>query len=369
MMRIAMFFWSLELGGVEHMMVQLSRELAARGHAVSLVLARAATETEYLPDDRVSVIRLDAATTGLTVLRLARHLRRARYDLVYTAMPTSNIVALAAIWLSRAKSRLVISERSNPRLEAQYSQTWRYRAAFALQRFCYPRADRIVAVSHDLADDLADFARLPRQKIHVIYNPAFDDRASVAASGPTHPWLDEKVTPVILAAGRLTAQKDFVTLIKAFGQLRSKLNVRLMILGEGRERQNLKDLIDALGLADDVALPGFVPDIFPYLQKADVFALSSIWEGFGNVLVQAMAAGCSIVSTECPNGPGEILARGAFGRLVPVGDIAGFANALEQSLALPFAAAALRERAGQFSLTQSADAYEQLFVQLTGEAA
>ena len=274
MMRIAMFFWSLELGGVEHMMVQLSRELAARGHAVSLVLARAATETEYLPDDRVSVIRLDAATTGLTVLRLARHLRRVRYDLVYTAMPTSNIVALAAIWLSRAKSRLVISERSNPRLEAQYSRTWRYRAAFALQRFCYPRADRIVAVSHDLADDLADFARLPRQKIHVIYNPAFDDRASVAASGPTHPWLDEKATPVILAAGRLTAQKDFATLIRAFGQLRSKLNVRLMILGEGRERQNLQDLVDALGLTDDVALPGFVPDIFPYLQQADVSPLA-----------------------------------------------------------------------------------------------
>ena len=368
-MRIAMFFWSLQLGGVEHMMVQLSRELAARGHDITLVLARPATDNEYLPDPRVGVVRLEAATTAITVLRLALHLRDARYDLVYTAMPTSNIAALAALFLSRAKSRLVISERSNPALEAKHSKTWRYRTAFALQRYCYPRADSIVAVSHDLANDLAAFAGLPRDAIRVIYNPAFDDRVAGPDTAVTHPWLDEKPVPVILAAGRLTEQKDFATLIRAFGQLRQTRNIRLLILGEGNQRQRLEALVKELGLTEHVTMPGFVPDIFPFLGKADVFALTSIWEGFGNVLVQALAAGCSIVSTDCPNGPGEILARGAFGRLVPVSDVAALAQALDQSLSTPFESALLRERAQFFSLTRSADAYEKLFVELTREPA
>lgn len=133
-----MFFWSLELGGVEHMMAELSRELASRGHAVTLVLARPPQPKEYAADSRVPIVRLNASNTGKAILRLASHLRREHYDVLYTAMPTTNVATIAALRLSAVKTRLVISERSNPALEAQHSKTWRYRAAFTLQPFLIP---------------------------------------------------------------------------------------------------------------------------------------------------------------------------------------------------------------------------------------
>jgi glycosyltransferase involved in cell wall biosynthesis len=363
-MRIAVFFWSLELGGVEHMMVELSRALAARNHDVTLILARAPQPNEYRPDSRVRVLRLDAASTGKAVMRLSRHLRTTEYDVLYTAMPTTNVTAIIALALSGAATKLVISERSNPALEAKHSKTWRYRAAFALQPILYPKANAIVAVSHDLADDLASYARLPREMIKVIYNPAFVEKADSSESVATHPWLDDKVHPVIVAAGRLTAQKDFSTLLKAFAQLQRTIPARLIILGDGVLRSELHRLIIELGIEQSTALPGFVPDITPYLARADVFALSSIWEGFGNVLVQALGAGCTIVSTDCPNGPGEILDRGTFGTLVPVGNEAAFAGALYAAIKKPSDPAQQRQRAQMFSVSKSADAYEALFSNL-----
>ena len=367
-MRIAMFFWSLELGGVEHMMVELSRELALRGHDVTLVLARAPQPREYNPDPSVTVVRLNAASTAKMILRLADHLRTARYDVLYTAMPTTNVATIAALRLSGAKTRLVISERSNPALEAQHSKTWRYRAAFALQPLVYPLAHAIVAVCRDLADDLAKFARIPRESIRVIYNPAFDDRTLKSSAESTHPWWDTKDRPVVLAAGRLVVQKDWPTLLRAFALLQHHRPARLIILGDGPLRTELERLIWGLGLSNDVALLGFVPEIAPYLAKADVFALTSIWEGFGNVLVQALGAGCSIVSTDCRNGPREILADGEFGALVPVGNHASLAAAIRDVIDRPFDRARQMERASMFSVQKSADAYEALFGDLLAQA-
>lgn len=366
-MRIALFFWSLELGGVEHMMVELSRGLALRGHRVTLILARARELEEYAPDPLVQIIRLDAMGTGKTILRLVRHLKLADYDVLYTAMPTTNVAAIAALRLSGARSRLVISERSNPALEARHSKTWRYRAAFTLQPYAYPLADAIVAVCSDLADDLASFARLPRSSIRVIYNPAFAETPTTSTA--THHWLDHKQERVVVAAGRLALQKDWPTLLRGFAQLQQDYPARLIILGEGPLRQELELLIRDLGLSDRVALPGFVPDIMPFLARADAFALTSLWEGFGNVLVQALGAGCSIVATDCPNGPREILADGAHGKLVPVADHQAVAQALRQVLEQPFEAERQRERAKLFSAERSTDAYEALFNELLAEPA
>jgi glycosyltransferase involved in cell wall biosynthesis len=367
-MRIAMFFWSLELGGVEHMMVQLSRELASRGHDVTLVLARMPQRQEFTPDPSVQTIRLNAPDIVRTVHLLAKHLRTSQYDVLYTAMPTSNVAAVAALKLSGAKTKLVISERSNPKLEAQHSPSWRYRAAFALQPFAYPRADAIVAVCSDLADDLATFARLRRDSLRVIYNPAFTPRCAASTAAATHEWLDNKTVPVIIGAGRFLPQKDWPTLLRAFAQLLQLRPAKLIILGDGPLRNDLVQLASELGISDHLALPGFVPDITPFLAKADVFALSSLWEGFGNVLVQALGAGCSIVATDCANGPSEILNRGEFGELVPVGDPHAFAKALDKAIQQPFDAVRQRGRASLFSAEKSADAYEALFSELLARA-
>ncbi|WP_377292343.1 glycosyltransferase [Rhizobium sp. SG2393] len=368
-MRIAFFFWSLELGGVEHMITNLSRELVNRGHDITIVLARDPQPNEYTPDPRVKVIRLGIPSTGKLIWKFAQHLRAAKYDLVYTAMPTTNVAAIIALKLSGAKTRLVISERSNPALEAQHSKTWRYRASFTLQPFLYPRADAIVAVCKALADELAEYARLPRERIRVIYNPAFDEDAFAEPQAETHPWLDDKTVPVIISAGRLAIQKDYGTLLRAFALLRKKRPARLLILGEGPQRTELEALIAELGIKDDVDLPGFRNNISAYLSKADIFALSSIWEGFGNVLVQALAARCSIVTTDCRNGPGEIVDGGKYGALVPVGDAEAFAAALDRVLDNPFDPDAQFERAQLFSVRRSSDTYENLFDTLVRKSA
>ena len=367
-MRIAMFFWSLALGGVEHMMVQLSRELASRGHEITLVLARPPQPNEYVADPRVRVVRLNTASTVRTVRLLAAHLRASQYDILYTAMPTTNVAAVAALRLSGASTKLVISERSNPALEARHSPSWRYRAAFTLQPFAYPLADAIVAVCNDLADDLATFARLERNSLRVIYNPAFDDRQDTHPIAVTHPWLDNPDQPVIIGAGRLAPQKDWPTLLRAFAELLNHRSAKLIILGDGPLRSALAKQAADLDIRDHVDFTGFVPDIAPFLAKADIFALSSLWEGFGNVLVQALGAGCSIVATNCPNGPGEILGRGEFGYLVPVGDHHAFAKALHKAIQHPFSPASQRKRAGLFSAQNSANAYEALFTELLGKA-
>lgn len=352
------------------MMANLSKEMVSRGHDVEIILARSPGQDDYQVDERVKVTWLNAASIGKTVFRLSRVLSSGGFDVLYTAMPTTNIAALFARFLSRSRTKIVISERSNPQLEAAHSKTWRYRASFVLQPYVYPAADAIVAVCGDLADSLSDFAKIERSKIRVIYNPAFDDREQVDSfKEPPHAWLKEKTCPVIVTAGRLMVQKDYATLIEAFAQLRQHREAKLVILGEGPLRGDLEDLVDTLGVSDSVLMPGFVSDVMHWFEHADVFALSSIWEGFGNVLVQALAAGCTIVSTDCPNGPREILQNGKFGYLVPVGNPREMATAIDLAIAKPISDDLLRERAKDFSASKSADSYEKLFSELVAAGA
>jgi glycosyltransferase involved in cell wall biosynthesis len=172
----------------------------------------------------------------------------------------------------------------------------------------------------------------------------------------THPWFSSNQPPVILAVGRLVKQKDFDTLIRAFGLVRKERPARLMVLGEGREREKLLALIKNLGLEQDVTLHGFVENPFKYIKHAAVFVLSSLWEGFGNVIVEAMALGTPVVATECPSGPSEILEEGKWGRLVPPGDVDALAQSIIDTLddSNPPAVAS---RAEEFSVEKAIDGY------------
>ncbi|MGE0681501.1 MAG: glycosyltransferase [Candidatus Binatia bacterium] len=172
-----------------------------------------------------------------------------------------------------------------------------------------------------------------------------------------HPWFTPSSPPVILSVGRLAKQKDFPTLLRAFARVRATRRARLMILGEGRKRKHLECLIKTLGIADDVALPGFVLNPFPYMARAAVFVLSSAWEGLPGALVEAMACGCPVVSTNCPSGPAEILDEGTYGPLVPVGDETALARAILTVLGSSITTEKLRARAFQFSIDRVADRY------------
>jgi glycosyltransferase involved in cell wall biosynthesis len=200
-------------------------------------------------------------------------------------------------------------------------------------RIFYPGATGIVATSEEMADDLAEFVRIPRERIQVIYNPVVSPEIYSLAEEPLlHPWFEHGAPPVVLGVGRLTKAKDFPTLIRAFYLLRSRRPARLVILGEGEERAYIESKVRVLGIQGDVDLPGFTPNPFPYMRQAAVFVLSSAWEGLPNALIQALALGTPVISTDCRSGPREILNDGAFGKLVPVGDDAAMSSAIEEAL-------------------------------------
>jgi glycosyltransferase involved in cell wall biosynthesis len=174
-----------------------------------------------------------------------------------------------------------------------------------------------------------------------------------------HPWFDSGQPPVVLGAGRLTAAKDFATLIRAFAAVRNRRPARLVILGEGEERRNLQALARDLQVEADFALSGYVSNPYQYMKKAAVFVLSSRWEGFSNVLVEAMACGTAVVSSDCPNGPREILEGGRLGILVPVGDPALFAQAIESQLDTPKKSTAI-QRAQAFGIDIALERYAEV---------
>jgi glycosyltransferase involved in cell wall biosynthesis len=237
-----------------------------------------------------------------------------------------------------------------------------------LQRYVYPFADAIIAVSSDLADALSKSARLARSQIKVIFNPAFDERQLASSEPPPHPWLEDRAVPVIVGAGRFRPQKDFSTFLKVVAKVSNQRPVRAVLLGDGEQADALRQQAESLGLSDNVLFPGFVSDVSPWLRGADIFLMTSRWEGFGNILVQALAARCSVVSTSCPDGPSEILDKGRFGLLAPVGDVEALTDAVLTVLDRPFEPQAQYERACQFTVTRSTDQYEALFGELVRKA-
>jgi glycosyltransferase involved in cell wall biosynthesis len=222
----------------------------------------------------------------------------------------------------------------------------------------YPHADAIIAVSDGVAADLSRLARLPRNRITTIFNAVDVNRIRELASAPiTDAWFAEGAPPVLLAVGRLAPQKDYGTLLRAFALVRSHCGLRLVILGEGPERDRLQDEATALGIAADVKMPGAVANPFPYMATARLFVMSSAWEGLPNVLMEALACGCPIVSTDCLSGPREILDGGSFGELVPVGDHTALAEAILRALASSVDRSRLQARAQSFSVDRVADRY------------
>lgn len=330
---IAIYLPSLRGGGAERVMVTLANGFSKRGHKVDLVLARA--EGPYLEDvsSSVRVIDLGASRVLTSLPGLVRYLRRERPTALLSALSHANLVAITAQRLSCISSRVVVSEHSHHSAAKANAKLIRERMNMFFMRWLYPKADGIVAVSNSVALDLAQNIGLPFRQVRTIGNPVTDSTIQERSYEPlNHPWFNPGEPPVILGVGRLAAPKDFPMLIRAFAKLRTRRAVRLMILGEGELRPKLEELVRELGLNADVELPGFVSNPFAYMRRAALYVLSSQWEAFGNVLVEAMACGSPVVATDCPGGPAEILEKGRWGRLVPVGDADALANAMIETL-------------------------------------
>lgn len=355
--KIALFIPSLQGGGAERVILSLAQGFAAQGLAVDLVLAKAGGPylAQVPPEVRLVDLRASRVLTSLPAL--LRYLRKERPEVLLSALEHANIVALWAKRLSLVSTRVVVSVHSTLSHTA-LGKTSRDRLAPFLVRLFYPWASAVVAVSEGVGKDLVSLGRLSPQLVRVIYNPVVTPEIlSKAAEPVAHSFFASGEWPVILAAGRLTAAKDFQSLVHAFALLRKQRAAKLLILGEGEERPRLETLVLELGLERDVALPGFAENPFAYMSRSAVFVLSSAWEGFGNVLVEAMACGCPVVSTDCPGGPAEILEKGRYGPLVPVGDREGLAKSILAVLALPPAPDILRLRAMDFAQDKIASQY------------
>jgi glycosyltransferase involved in cell wall biosynthesis len=303
-----------------------------------------------------NVVDLGVDKLRKIVLPLARYLRERRPYAMHVMMWPLPLLTIAARAIARVDTRIIGSEHTTlSTMPHGLRKSW----VRALTRRAYLQADGLIAVSAGVADDLSAFVGLPRERITVIHNPlllpaALPNPASAVARWPAN-------TKRILAVGALKAEKNYPLLLRALTRVRERMPASLLILGDGPLRGALELQVADMGLVDAVVFAGFSTDPWPFYAAADLFVLSSDCEGFGNVLVEAMHAGLPIVSTDCPNGPREILADGAYGALVPCSDEAALAGALmaEDTMIDP---AHLRYRAAMLSSGSAIDAHAQLLI-------
>lgn len=359
--KLAFFMRWAQGGGAERVMIALANQFAQAGYAVDFVFVNAQGKFIQDLDPRIQIVDLKAKRAALGLWHFYRYLHHHQPETVISALNYINIFALlASLLMGSNKPKLIITEHGTLGATSQDLQG-RARLVPKLMQWLYPFARHVVAVSNGVADDLAQQIALPRHKITTIYNPINFERIEQLKIQPLqHPWLGQDI-PLVLGAGRLVDVKNFPLLIQAFLEVRKTRPCRLVILGEGEKRAELEQLIQASDYAEDITLLGFSDNPYQWMAQADVFVLSSHSEGLPTVLIEALACGVPVISTDCPHGPREILQDGRYGTLVPVNDVQALAQAMTAVLQCPeqyrVNAQPLFE---QFQQQRAFQAYEQL---------
>lgn len=360
-MRVAFVTQDIALGALLYGNRRFAKRLIELGHDAAFV-AIDSSETEALRSLPAGSqwVALNAKRVRQAPWRLARYFRRNRPDTVFVSGFIQGLACAIAARLVRPTPRILIRSHvaSSGYLDRQSGIVDRKLLA-TLLRFTLSSRILPIAVSNDGARDFENVLGLPLGSVATLYDPVLPVESRNARVF-NHPWLDDKSTPLVLSVGRLVADKDFPTLVRAFAEvLRTKPNWRLIILGEGEQREALEKLVLELGLEKSIALPGFLDPENAY-RRADLFVCSSASEGLNNAIVEALAAGCRIVSTDCPVGPAEVLERGVYGQLVPVGDVKALAEAMLRAPALPHDRDAGIVRANNFHIDQVWPQFAQL---------
>ncbi|MDF1585260.1 glycosyltransferase [Marinimicrococcus flavescens] len=395
--RLAFLVGNLRGGGVQRITVILANAMAARGYRVDLVSGEAEGELCEQVDSRVRIVPLARSSyfpARLAALRadwggafrmlrplfsgqndsttihffpaLAAYLREERPASLFAATPFMNIEAVLARKLAGVPTRVVVSERTH--FTASKSKKARRSQVLApVMRRAYLAADAITAVSHGVAEDLASSLDIPREAVTVLHNPTLTpDFRERVAQPLDHPWFRPGEPPVLLGVGRVAFQKDFPTLVRAFAAVRKRGTAcRLVIVGRYKKTDGIMNLAEELGVREHVDLVGFQPNPLPWMREARLLVLSSRFEGFPNVLLEALACGTPIVSTDCPSGPREILEEGEYGALVPVGDDAAMAEAIAAALDRPRDPERLRAHAAKFDHRSAIDRYLEVLLGTT----
>lgn len=335
--KVTFFLTGLFGGGGERVILDLAHGLARAGTPVDIVVMQKKGAFSEQVGREVNLVDLSCSRVSQSIPRLARYLRRERPRAVIATSEHAHVALVLARMLSFTHPKVIL------RIGIAFSVVFkRYKklrdkmlAFFA--PVIYRRADAIVCVSKGIAADFMEEVGVAENKLHIIYNPKpIEEIRKKAETHIDHPWLADKNMPVVLGIGRLREQKDFATLIKAVARARTDIpNLHLIILGEGEERDTLLEVAQKEGIADVVDMLGFVENPYAYLKRADVFVLSSLWEGLPNALIEALIVGTPVIATDCPYGPREILApdlnidekevekkmQGTYGMLVPTGNV------------------------------------------------
>jgi glycosyltransferase involved in cell wall biosynthesis len=355
---IAIFMSFSGDGGVERMIANLCHGMLEAGTRVDLVLARAAGSHVRSIPRGARLFKLGTKHTHSALPGLVSYLRREKPSAILAAKDRAIKTAVLARFFARSDAPLF--GRIGTTVSAALEGRSRLRKGiwFFSMRMFFRFTDGIIAVSDGVARDVMEITTLPADRVRVIRNPAVTQELSVLAQEPSpHHWFKEPGIPVITGMGRLTGQKDFSTLIKAFAGVRRNRRCRLIILGEGAQRSVLEALAQELGVEDDIAMPGFVQNPYPYIAMSSLFVLSSRWEGSPNALTEALALGVPVVSTDCASGPREILKNGEYGYLVPVGDAERLGSSMERTLSSPLAPDLLKRAVDGYTVEEATRSY------------
>ena len=360
-MKIAIVLPDLRGGGVERIRLVLAKEFFRAGHTVEFLLMQARGELLDEAKQMFSVVDLKCPRARKLPLSLARYLRQRRPDALLVGMWSLTVLAPFAVLLSRHSCRVIVSEHNS--LSIQYGAWgWAHRIALRISMSIgYRLADAKVGVSEGVVNDIARLSALNRDAFTLIHNPVpppenpdYNDLRRVE-----NLW-ESTIGARIVTVGSLKTQKNHRLLLHAFAKL-DRGNKRLMLVGDGPGRHDLQRLAEKLSIAEQVIFTGFQHDPTPFYMTADLFVLSSDYEGFGNVIVEALSCGTPVVSTDCPSGPAEILENGRWGLLTPVGDAVALAEAMNEGLNTSWDTELLRQRASHFSPDVAARKYLELF--------
>lgn len=356
--RIAIFLATSGHSGVDKIAKNLVPALARRGYQVDILKIREhGPHLAELPPG-VKIIDLGTSHVYSAILAIARYLKREQPAVLLADKYRVIHAAYLAKVLSGVPTRLIFSMGAT--ISIDLSGRSRFERWYQRQfiKHFYPRAAKVIVTSKGVADDMAIYGGIARSCIEVVPCPVISaDLLQTRPQRPEHPWFQAGEPPVILGVGELSKRKDFETLLRAFALVRAGRPCRLVILGRGRQHDHLIALARELGVGEDVDLAGFQQNPYAFMAHAALFAFTSRHEGLGFVVIEALAVGTPVVSTDCPSGPREILQDGKYGELVPVGAVDTLAEKIIETLKHPLQADFLKEAALPYEIERSTTSY------------
>ena len=356
---LTIFMPSLHVGGAEMVVIRLLEGLVAKGIKVDLVLAtKVGVLRKDIPNE-VNLIDLNASRTIYSLYKLIRYLRNNKPKKLLSHLQRANRIAILAKIIARSNTDIYLVNHTMASIAKENASLFHKILSFISYRYLYGYATKLIHVSNGAARDLEKVLNISEGSVEVIYNPVVTKEMLNGKKYKSipHPWFLENKIPVVISAGSFRKVKRYDILIKAFYIIQKKMKSRLIILGDGPLRNSLEDLVKELELTETVSMPGFVDNVYNYMNNASVFVLSSQWEALPTVIIEALACGCQIVSTNCPNGPYEILEGGKYGRLIEMNSPQALASAIEESINSPIPKKILRDKASQFTVNEATEKY------------